>query len=121
MTQVDILSGVVLENFIPPRDGMWCLRIDKEEVLCNGDEKFNIKTTVDVPLDVKEKHMVLEVVLRNHFQRLVVFDGSTSNYGNQENIGKNLKTTFPGKRFYCGEIMSKCYWITFIKRSRKTL
>ena len=92
MTQVDILSGVVLENFIPPRDGMWCLRIDKEEVLCNGDEKFNIKTTVDVPLDVKEKHMVLEVVLRNHFQRLVVFDGSTSNYGNQQNIGKNLKT-----------------------------
>ena len=76
MLHASVRVGIVLENFIPPRDGMWCLRVDQSEVLCIGDEKFNAVINVDMPASLNEKTVPLSLVLRNHIQRQVVYDGS---------------------------------------------
>ena len=79
MAHASVRVSIVLENFIPPRDGMWCLRVDQSEVLCIGDEKFNANINVDIPLSVNEKTVSLDLVLRNHIQRHVVYDGKDEN------------------------------------------
>ena len=50
-----------------------------ERGLCIGDEQFNSNINVDMPLSVNEKTVSLDLVLRNHIQRHVVYDGKDGN------------------------------------------
>ena len=75
-----ILAVVVdIFNFVPPRDGMWCLRVDGLEIVCVGDEKFDYNLPIE-PSKLNEKFRPLELVpvLRDHFDRNVLYVGKTT-------------------------------------------
>jgi glycosyltransferase involved in cell wall biosynthesis len=66
-------------NFVPPRDGMWCLRVNGQELVCVGDEKFDYNLLIE-PSKLNENFRPIELVpvLRDHFDRSVLYVGRTT-------------------------------------------
>ena len=78
LTQLKVV--VNMYDFLPPRDGMWCLKIDGVEIRCVGDHTYthyisnnSIAWNSD---EQAELNVTLVPLLRTHFSRKVIYEGA---------------------------------------------
>ena len=70
---------VNLYDFLPPRDGMWCLKFNGIEIRCVGDHKYTYSMDEDSIIwgssAQNELNVTLVPLLRTHFSRKLLFEG----------------------------------------------